>query len=159
MKQSFIQKLFAFKFVWIGKLFKSANKPFLQAVIDVTNTVKVALNSQLVDILTGIIPGTVDNEIVVILRKQIPVLLADELLLQSAGTPATQEDAQALAQKLLDSFGLIKDEKKGKLYTSIAAELYIFLQEHQNGQKVTFGEAAALVEGFYQDWLAAQTAE
>lgn len=155
-KQSFISKLFAFKFVWIGKLFKSANKHLLQVAIDVTNTVKAALNSGVVDIITGLIPGTVDNNIVALLRAQLPVILADELLLQSAPSITTQPEAQDLAKKLVDSFGLMSDTDKEQLYTSVAARIFIFLQAHKNEQKITFGQGAALVEGFYEDWKAAQ---
>lgn len=152
----FFQKLFAFKFKWIGKLFSNANHNFLQAAIDITNVVKVALQSKLVDFLTSVIPGTVDDKIVAILRTNVPILLADELLLQQVGAPATEADAQALATKLIDSFGKLSDGDKEKFFTSIAAQTYIFLQQHQNGQHVTFGEAATLAESFYQDWLANQ---
>lgn len=154
----FFKELFAFKFHWIGNLFHNAHKPFLQAAIDITNAVKTGLNSGLIDLATGIIPGTIDNTIVDILRKQVPVILADEMLLQSAGTPATEEDAQALAKKLIDSFGAMSDVRKEQLYTSVAAQIYIFLQQHSNGEKVTFGQAATLAESFYQDWLASQAA-
>lgn len=152
----FFKELFAFKFHWIGNLFHNAHKPFLQAAIDITNAVKNGLNSGLIDFAVNVIPGTVDNTIVDILRKEVPIILADEMLVQAAGAPATEEDAKALATKLIDSFGAMSDQKKEQLYTSVAAQIYIFLQQHSNGQKVTFGQAATLAEGFYQDWLASK---
>jgi hypothetical protein len=153
---NFFHELFAFRFKWIGKLFKNENKPFLQAAINITNVVKNAVNSKLFDFLTSVIPGTVDNSIVEILRKQVPVILADELLIQSTGATATEADAQVLAQKLIDSFGALSDVNKEKFFTSVAAKIYIFLQAHEHGEKVTFGEAATLAESSYQDWLASQ---
>lgn len=150
--KTFFGKIFG----WIGDLFHNANKDLLQAAIDITNTIKAALNSGIVDFITGLIPGTLDDSIVAALRTQLPVLLADELLVQSVGTPATEADAQLLATKLVDSFGLMTDAKKEKLYTSIAADIYIFLQNHLHGEKVTFGEAASLAESMYQAWLAEQ---
>lgn len=153
---TFFEKLFAFKFKWLGNLIHSANGSFLQTAIDITNVVKNALQSKLIDFLTSVIPGTVDDKIVAILRANVPILLADELLLQQVGAPATEADAQALATKLVDAFGTLNDAAKEKFYTSIAAEIYIFLQQHQNGVKITFGQAATLAESFYQDWLQEQ---
>ena len=149
----FFSKLFAFKFAWFGKLFHNANHPFLQTAIDVTNAVKNALNSGFVDIATMVIPGSIDDKIVATLRQQVSILLADEMLIQSSGSPATEQEAEDLSKKLIDSFGLMTDIKKEELYTSVAARIYIFLQNHEHGEKVTFGEGATLVEGFYQDWL------
>jgi hypothetical protein len=156
-QDSFFSKLFAFRFQWVAKLFHNSRKNFLQAAIDITNVVKTAVNSKIVDFITSVIPGTVDNSIVAILRDQVPKILADELLIQATGAPATEADAQALAQKLIDSFGSLSDVNKEKFFTSVAAKIYIFLQAHDNGQKVTFGEAATLAESFYQEWLADQT--
>lgn len=131
-------------------------KPFLQAAIDITNVVKTALNSGLVDLITNIIPGTVDNSIVAVLRQQVPILLADELMVQAAGAPATEAEAQALSVKLIDSFGKLSDAKKEELYSTVAAQIFIFLKAHDSGEKITFGEAVTAAEGFYQDWLASQ---
>jgi hypothetical protein len=131
-------------------------KPFLQAAIDITNVIKTGLNSGLIDLITGLIPGTVDNNLIAILRDKVPILLADELMVQAAGTPATEEEAQALAVKLIDSFGKLTSAKKEELYSKVAAQIFIFLKAHDNGEKVTFGEAVSAAEGFYQDWLASQ---
>lgn len=152
-QDSFFSKLFAFKFAWFGKLFHDAHKPFLQAAIEVTNVVKGALNSGVVDLVTGLIPGNLDNDIADILKKEVPILLADELLIQAAGYPATEAEAHDLGVKLMDSFGKLSDTHKEQLYTSVAAQIYIFLQAHVHGEKVTFGQAATLAESFYQDWL------
>lgn len=149
----FFSKLFAFKFAWIGKLFHNANHPFLEAAIGITNVVKLVLNSGVTDFITSLIPGNIDDKIVGILKEKVPIILADELLLQQVGFPATEDEAKALAVKLIDSFGKLSDAGKEELYTSVAARIYIFLQDHQHGEKVTFGEAAALAEGFYQEWL------
>jgi hypothetical protein len=155
--ESFFSKLFAFKFTWITKLFHNANHDFLSVAIALTNTVKVALQSKILDFLTSLTPTKIDDNVLAALRVQVPIILSDELLIQASGSPTTEADAQALGQKLIDSFGALSDEKKEKLYTTVAAQIYIFLQDHNNGQKVTFGQAATLVEGFYQDWLNSQS--
>jgi hypothetical protein len=152
----FFSKLFAFKFAWFGKLIHDAHKPFLQLAIDATNALKTGLNSGLLDLGVSLTPTDVDNEVLGALRKELPVILADEMLVQSVGYPATEQDAQDLAKKLIDSFGLMSDAKKEQLYTSVAAQIYIFLQNHAHGEKVTFGQAASLAESFYEDWKANQ---
>ncbi len=147
--KTFFGKIFG----WIGDLFHGANENFLKAAVDITQKVKEGLNSGAADLITSLIPGNIDNKIVEILKDKLPILLADELMIQSAGTPATEADAQALAKKLVDSFNGLPDEKKEKFYTSVAAEIYIFLQKHSSGEKVTFGEAAAMAESAYRSWL------
>lgn len=147
--KTFFGKIFG----WIGDLFHSANEGFLKAAITVTEAVKNALNSGIVDFLTAIIPGDVDNKLVKILRAKVPVLLADELLIQGITDGSTEEEIQALAAKVVDSFGGLSEAKKEKLYTSLAAQIYIFLKKHQDKHHVTFGEAAALVESGYRSWL------
>lgn len=140
-------------FGWIGDLFHNANKDLLQVAIDVTNAAKAALNSGIVDIATALIPGHLDDNIVSALRLKLPVILADELLIKSAGTLSTEQDAKELAKKLVDSFGGLSDEGREEFYTSVAAKIYIFLQKHLHGEKVTFGEGASLAESMYQSWL------
>lgn len=149
--QSFFSKLFAFKFHWVAKLFHASRQEFVQASVDITTVINNGLKNKLVDFITALIPGSVDNTIVDVLRKEVPLILAEELLIQDVGTVATQQDAEVLASKMIDVFGGLKDEKKQQLFTSVAARIYIFLKDHSNGEKVTFGEAAVLVEAFYQE--------
>lgn len=147
--KTFFGKIFG----WIGDIFQKANKAFLQAAVEVTSKIKDALNLGVVDLITSVIPGTLDDKVVAFLRQKLPVLLAKELLLQNVGTPATEEEAQALAKNLIEGFGVLTDEDKEQFYTTIAAKIYIFLKAHEKGEKVTFGEAAALVESAYKSWL------
>ena len=151
---TFFGKLFG----WIGDLFHNANKNLLQIAIDVTNAAKVALNSGLFDLAAVLIPGTADDAILAALKSKVPVILADELLVQSAGTMTSEADAETLAKKLVDSFGGLTDAKKEKLYTTVAAEIYIFLQQHLHGEKVTFGEGASLAESMYRAWVDSKSA-
>lgn len=143
-------------FGWIGDLFHNANKDFLQIAIDITEAAKAGLLSGIADFISKLIPGDVDDKIVAFLKEKVPVLLADELMIQAAGLPATEEEAKALAIKLIDSFGGLSDIDKEQFYTSVAAKIYIFLKAHMNGEKVTFGEGAALAESFYRAWIKTQ---
>lgn len=147
---------FGILFGWIGDLFHSANEGFLKAAVTITQAIKDALNSGVINFLTSIIPGDLDNKIVEILRKQVPILLADELLIQGINDASTEADIQALAVKVVDSFGGLSDARKEKFYTSVAAQIYIFLKQHEDGHHITFGEAASLVESAYRSWLSAK---
>lgn len=153
--KTFFGKIFG----WIGDLFHSANEGFLKAAITITQTVKNALNSGVFDFITSLIPGDLDNKIVAILRAKVPILLADELMIQGIKEGASEEEIKALAVKVVDSFGGLSDAKKEQFYTSLAAQIYIFLKQHQNGEHITFGEGAALVESGYRSWQASQEQE
>lgn len=146
-------KIFGTAWDAIKSVFTAADKTLLKLAISITNAVKDALNSGITDFITKLIPGDLDDKIVEILRAKLPVLLADELLIEAAGEITTEEQARELGIKLVDSFGGLSDEKKERLYTSLAAEIYIFLQKHAHGEKVTFGEGAALAESMYRSWL------
>jgi hypothetical protein len=150
--QTFFGKIFGPIWDAIKKKFEDANKPFLEIAVNLTNIVKDALNSGAVDLLTTVIPGVTDDNIVALLRKILPTILADLLLLKSEGLPATEQNAEYLAKLFLDSFGGLDDGRKERFYTELAAMIYMFLQANE-GKKVTFGAAAQLVETAYQAWL------
>ncbi len=150
---TFFGKVFGSLWDIIKKPFDNANHHFLEIAINVTNAVKDALNSGFINTITALIPGGLDDTIVAILKEKLPILLADELLIQAAGTPTTEVDAETLAKQLVDSFGGLPPEKREKFFTSLAAQIYIFLQAHEHGEKVTFGEAAAFVETAYKAYL------
>lgn len=146
--KTFFGKLFG----WVGDLLHNANKDYLQAAVDVTNAVKNFVNSGVATVLTAIIPTTIDDTIVATLKDKLPIILADELALQGLKADTTEEEAKATAQKILDSFGGLPDAKKEEFFTSIAARIYVEVQAIKAGTKVTFGEAALLVESFYQQY-------
>lgn len=156
---TFFGKTFGWLWDQIKTVFKDADHGFLEIAVTLTNKIKNALNSKAVDFLTSIIPGDLDDKIVDFLKAKVPILLADELMVQAAGVPATEEEAQALAEKLVDSFGGLSDIDKEEFYTAIAAKVYIFLHEHSHGEKVTFGQAARFVETAYEAWLESQKDE
>ena len=152
---TFFGKIFGPIWDAIKKKFEDANKPFLEIAVNLTNIVKDALNSGAVDLLTTVIPGVTDDNIVALLRKILPTILADLLLLQASGVPATQEDSEKLAQQFIDSFGGFNDGRKERFYTELAAMINMFLNANE-GKKVTFGASAQLVETAYQAWKESQ---
>lgn len=158
--KTFFGKIFGVAWDKIKSVFDAANLPFLEAVVRITEGIKHALNSGVVDLITSVIPTDLDDKLVALLRKKIPVILAQELLLKKAAEgPITEEAANELMAEMLEAFGGLPDEKKARFYTSLAAELYIFGQEHAHGEKVTFGQAARSVEKGWQAYKALKEKE
>lgn len=146
--KTFFGKLFG----WIGDLFHAADKDLLKVAIDVTNKVKDFVNSPTAGVLTSIIPTDIDDKLVELLKAKLPLIVADELALQSLDADTTEDEAKDTAQLILNTFGGLSDIKKEEFYTSVAARLYIEVQAIKAGEKLTFGKAAALVESFYQQY-------
>lgn len=149
--RTFFGKIFGVAWDKIKSVFDAANLPFLEAVVKITEGIKHFLNSGIVDVLTYLIPGDLDNKLIEALRKKLPVIMAQELLLKKAAEgPITEEAANQLTEEMLLAFGGLSDEKKARFYTTVAAEIFIFGQEHAHGEKVTFGQAARSVEKAWQ---------
>lgn len=154
----------AYHKTWFGHIFGTAwdavksvfsGQSLQDIAIKITELVKNALNTKAADFILNLIPGHLDDDIANILKQNLPIILADELLVKASGLPATQEQGAALATKLIDSFGGLTDKQKERFFTSFAAEIFIFLQNHK-GQKITWGEAASEVQTAYKLWLASQ---
>lgn len=135
------------------KAYEEADHVLLEAAIIVTNTVKDALNSGVAKFVVGLTPTQLDDKLLKELNSKLPKILAGEMLLKGIDENSTEEQVQAVLAKILEEFGGLPDDKKAKFYTSLAAEIYIFLEETKNGKKVTFGRAAQVAESAYQEWL------
>lgn len=147
------KNIFQVLFGWIPKLFSKSNKPLLKAAIDITNVVKTALNSGIADIITSITPSTLDDKALQIVKSKLPSILAAELLIYNIKEDMTQEEVSDLINQILKVFGTLDEDRKAKFYTSVGAELYLFLSKRIKGQKFTFAEAVILVEDAYRKWL------
>lgn len=141
---------------FFSNTFANANHDLLEVAIVITNVVKNALSSNTAQFLVDLTKTNLDNEILAIANKNLAILLGDEILLQGVKDATTTDEIQAVFQKVLDSFGTMTDSQKEKLYTSLAADVYKLYLEVKSGQKITFGEAALLVESAYQEWLSTQ---
>jgi len=150
--ETFLGKIFGTVWDKLKAAFTRADHKLLDIAITVTNAVKDVLKSPVVDIITAIIPTNIDNKIVEILRAKLPILLADELLLRTLRSDATEAEVKEISVQIAQSFGNLSDEKKQQFYTSMAAKVYIFLNEHKNGEVITFGQSAYFVETAWQAW-------
>lgn len=151
--KSFFGKIFGNAWDFIKAAFDKADGKLLETVITVTNTIKGLADSPLADIITAITPTTLDDKAVAMLRAKLPSILAAELLIKACDEDSTAEDIAAVGIQITKAFGILSDERKAKFYTTIAAEIFIFLNLHKNGEKVTFGQAATFVETAYMAYL------
>ena len=135
------------------KKFKDADHGLLEVAITVTNVVKQVLSSGAANFLVSLTPTDIDDKLLATLNKQLPIILANEIMIQGINQASTEEEVKSVFSKVLDSFGLMTDADKEQFYTSIAAKIYIVFQELKSGKKISFGEAALLVESAYQEWL------
>lgn len=153
-KKPFEEKTGVGKFLtfrWVKKLFAHIDDNLIQAAVKITEAIKDGLYSPLTGWITSVIPGDIDDKIVAWAKPAILKVLASELLLKDVVDNPTEEDIQALGEEIRQAFGGLPDDKKGKFYTSVAAELGVFFHE-QAGTKITFGEAAAEAEILWQKW-------
>lgn len=135
------------------KQWDEANHDLLETAVKITNVVKIALASDTANFLVDLTKTDLDNEALAIANKWLPVVLADEMMLQGINSASTQDEVQAAFGKVLDSFGKFTTDQKEKFYTSVAATIYKVYNEIKGGQKITFGEAAKLVETAFEEWL------
>lgn len=137
-----------------NKVFGKDSKGLLKAAILVTNSVKTVLENPITGLLVEVTPTGVDNKLLAIANAWIPKILAEELLLQRINTVETEAEVKQIFIEAIDTFGKLTDQDKEQLYTTLAAKLYIIYNQVQDGKKVTFGQAAKLVEEAFQAWLA-----
>lgn len=135
---------------WLKGIWNSADHNILHAAIQVTEAAKLALQSKEVKALVLFTTTKVDDAVYDFLQKNIVNLLAAEFLIDGIKADSSEEEIQATAQKIVDLFGGLNDADKEQLYTSIAANAYRLWQDVKAGKKITFGEAAALIEGFFK---------
>lgn len=155
--KTFFGKIFGSAWDSIKSVFQkqwdAADHNLLEFAIKVTNVLKIACQSGTATFLTDLTKTDLDNEALAIANKWLPVVLADEIMLQGINSASSQEDVQAAFGKVLDSFGKFTSDQKEKFYTSVAAQIYKVAVEVKSGQKITFGEAAKLVESAFEQWL------
>jgi hypothetical protein len=141
----------AITFRWLKKLLKKVNRASFDAAIKITQGVKAFLNSPVGGLLVDVIPGDLDNRIVEIIKPQLTKILAAELLIHDLPADPTEEEIKAVVPKILNAFGYIPENRRGKFYSNVAAEIAVFVEAH-NGNEVGIGEALALIKELYEEW-------
>lgn len=137
---------------FFSKAWDDADHNLLEFAVVVTQALKDGLQSGVVKFIVDATPTELDNNILQAVNAFLPKLLADELLIKDVKDSSTEADAEAVAKKIVDSFGGLSSENKEKFYTSVAAKIYVLVMQEKHGVHVTFGQGAQLIESAYQEW-------
>jgi len=138
---------------WFAKVFKSVKTDGVKIAIAVTEGIKNALNSGILNFIAQVIPGHSDipKEIVAVLNQWIPKLLATELAVQGLPDNPTEQDILDFENRVIAAFGKI--DNKSKLYTLLSAQIYGIIRDRlSDGTPYTFAELVVDVEHAYQDY-------
>lgn len=139
---------------FFNKIFEEANHDFLEASILITQGLKVALQTGAVKDFVSLTPTKIDDDLLNIANENLPKILASEILLKSLNPDNSDADNQAVIKKIVDTFGGLSDAGREELFTHIAAKIYVLFQQIKSGKKVTFGQAALLVESAWEEFQA-----
>jgi hypothetical protein len=146
--KTFLQK------VWLGieKAFKkldNTSQKLVPVAIEVTNAVKTIIEKgtftgQLVDTLTDLIPGELDDKIVGLGRQHLPMLLIKLTLVDQINQKGTLEEKCQLA---IEQVRLFDDDQKELFYDGLAKKLLQYLSDG----KLTWNEVGYLVKWWYDN--------
>lgn len=129
----------------IKNFFKKGEKKFAHLAVAILEDIKPALNSQVLGFLAGVVDSltrsNIAQDIIDIVNKNLPKVLATALALEGLPDNPTAEDILKFEQSVLDAFG--KLDKASKFYTIVAADTYgIF--------KATFDKTPDVAPTFFE---------
>lgn len=132
---------------WFGGIFHKADdelKALVPIATGVVEILKGFINSPVADLLAAL-TGT--SALEASLKIIIPKVLIELQLIQGINDSSTDVDVNAAIKKFVDSLPSLSDDARERIYTSIAALILKLL--HQDG-KITFGQASAIVEMYFE---------
>jgi len=139
---------------WFKKNFLTAVESADAVAITVTEEAKTLLANGTGDFVAGLIDSVtktgIAEEVVTILKKEIPNILVVELAIQGLPANPTPEQVLAFEQSILSAFGVLNN--KSKLYTTLAAQVYGIIQSTVNTTPGNFADWVIAVENAYQDY-------
>jgi hypothetical protein len=119
-------------------------KTAIHIAVQVTENIKNFVDSPAADILTGIIPGEVDDEIKNLLRTKLPAILT-ELKLADSCTGLT--DPQQITQCAVK----VIQELDGDIKSVFLHNLSIFIARTVSNGKLTWTDGVTILEWYYQN--------
>lgn len=157
---SFLSGIFG-KGGFFDRLFNHIKHDAVVVAVSVTEAVKTALDSGAVGWIAQIVDSLAKThlaeDVVALLQKNIPKILAAELALEGLPDNATADQIINFEQSVLDAFNLL--DKKSKFYTVVSAQIFGVLQETVNNTPGKFADWVIAVEKCYQIILAAKAKE
>jgi len=123
--------------------------------VSVTETIKKLLDNGTAGFVTTVIDSAtnskVPDQILSVLQKEVPNILAVELGIQTLTSNPTQYQIQAFETAVLNAFGLVND--KSVLYTTLAAQVYGVIQKTLTTTPGKFFDWVTAVEQVYTDYI------
>lgn len=144
-----------FKKLWPkAKEFKEQlEDKYLPIASNIVNAVKIGLDSQAVDFITKhVIKGEKDDQIVELARKVITKTASELLFFTSLKEEdITQAKFEEVLYRALEVFPNLLPEERQRFLSTLGAIFYQKIKDAKEDGKITFGEAAVLLELFYQE--------
>lgn len=112
--------------------------------IAIVQQIKVIVDSPVADVVTALIPGTVDDQIKEKLREWLPKILLELGMIQSIANMTNVNDQ---LNAILAKLKLSSDDTKNAFYHSLAS---LILTKISDG-KLTWSDAVAIAEYYYQN--------
>jgi hypothetical protein len=143
---------------WIKKAFTTVVKDLAPVAVTATELLKSAIDSGaanfLVKILDDLTHSHIPDDVVAVLNKALPKILAVELAITQLPDTPSEDDILAFEAKVMLAWGLY--DNKSRLYSTLAAQIYGILQAtYQTTPDVppTWAEWIKAVEAAWQDYL------
>lgn len=150
---------------WFSKAFKTVRDDADKVAITITQGLKLALDSGLVKVVTDLIPGTLDDDIVKFLQTAIPKALAIELSLQGLPDNPTPDQVKTFIDLVVKNVASKNWQAQSEFYTSLSVNLFNQIEQDFNqnpdAANLSFAQIVAVIESAYQqikDHNAAQAA-
>ena len=118
-------------------------KTAIHVGVIVTENIKSFVDSPAADVLTAIIPGDLDNELITLLRAKLPGILTELKLADSCGSLTVPSEITACAVKVLQ--GLSGDVSSAFLHS-----LSILVAQVAADGKLSWSDGVYLLEWYYQ---------
>ena len=146
--------IFSRAWEWLKKNFVSTAESADAVAITITEEVKSLLTNGTADFVANIIDSItksgVSEDVVAILKVEVPKILAVELAVKGLPVNPTADDILAFEKEILSSFGVTSNTSK--LYTVLAAQVYGIIQSTVNNTQGKFADWVFAVEQAYQDY-------
>lgn len=138
-------------------IFKKAKEDLAKITVFIVKDIQPVLFSPTADVLASIMDAITKSqlptEILEQVKKYVPIFLTTEGIVQSLTPDSTEDEVKAALDKMLAQFPNFTPAQRAQYWTELAAKLYAFIHELHDGEKITFGEAASIVEAAYQAYL------
>lgn len=140
-------------FDFLKRLFrnlKALADKWVGPAVDTVENIKRIVNSPLVDLATGIIPGTLDDNIVRVLREKLPEVLT---VLNIGQKCLEKQTFEAIVLCAINEIRALAPNGRAAAYHSIAA----MLAHYASDKKITWSEAVHLAELVFAERTTGET--